>query len=35
LVQRYPDLPALLETHGGGEASWVRGDDGRLARYRG
>jgi hypothetical protein len=35
LVQRYPDLLALVETHDGAEASWVRGDDGRFVIHEG
>jgi hypothetical protein len=35
LVQRYPDLLALVETHDGSEASWVRDADGRLVRHAG
>jgi hypothetical protein len=34
LVQRYPDLLPIVETHDGSEASWVRDEDGRLARHR-
>jgi hypothetical protein len=30
LVRRYPELMALLESHDGREASWIRGQDGRL-----
>jgi uncharacterized protein YegJ (DUF2314 family) len=35
LVQRYPDLLALVETHDGAETSWVRGEDGRLVLHQG
>jgi hypothetical protein len=33
LVQRYPDLLALVETHDGRETSWVRDARGRLVPY--
>jgi hypothetical protein len=35
LVQRYPDLLALVESHDGSEASWTRAEDGRLVRSTG
>jgi hypothetical protein len=33
LVQRYPDLFALVETHDGAEASWIRDAQGRLVPH--
>jgi hypothetical protein len=33
LVQRYPELLALLETHDGRETSWVRDAQGRLVPH--
>jgi hypothetical protein len=35
LVQRYPELLALVETHDGRDTSWIRDEQGRLAPHEG